>query len=46
MATVALSIFAHGLSALPGIDLYAHRLSLLHPGAAEFQTGAEDTITN
>ena len=45
MATVALSIFAHGLSALPGIDLYAHRLSLLHAGAAEFQTGEENTIS-
>ncbi len=29
MATVLLSIFAHGLSALPGIDFYASRLSSL-----------------
>jgi NhaP-type Na+/H+ or K+/H+ antiporter len=37
MATVLLSIFAHGLSALPGIDLYADRLSSLDSGAPEFQ---------
>jgi NhaP-type Na+/H+ or K+/H+ antiporter len=37
MATVLLSIFAHGLSALPGIDLYASRLSSLDFGAPEFQ---------
>jgi NhaP-type Na+/H+ or K+/H+ antiporter len=41
MATVLLSIFAHGLSALPGIDLYADRLSCLDSGAAEFQMGEE-----
>jgi NhaP-type Na+/H+ or K+/H+ antiporter len=41
MATVLLSIFAHGLSALPGIDLYSRRLSLLDPGAPEFQVKEE-----
>ena len=44
MATVLLSIFAHGVSALPGIDLYAHKLSLLGPDAAEFQIGEEKSI--
>ncbi len=29
MATVMLSIFAHGFSALPGIDLYTHKLATL-----------------
>jgi len=37
MATVLLSIFAHGLSALPGISLYAGRISSLDPGAPEHQ---------
>lgn len=41
MATVLLSIFAHGLSALPGIDLYARRISSLHDGAPEFQAKQE-----
>jgi NhaP-type Na+/H+ or K+/H+ antiporter len=41
IATVLLSIFAHGLSALPGIDLYSRRLSLLDPGAPEFQAKEE-----
>jgi len=35
MATVLLSIFAHGLSAMPGIDLYARKLASLGPEAAE-----------
>jgi NhaP-type Na+/H+ or K+/H+ antiporter len=35
MATVLLSILAHGLSALPGIDLYARRVASLDPGAPE-----------
>ena len=29
MATVMLSIFAHGFSALPGIDLYARKVATL-----------------
>jgi NhaP-type Na+/H+ or K+/H+ antiporter len=35
MATVMLSIFAHGLSALPGIDLYARKVAGLDPSAPE-----------
>ena len=34
-ATVALSIFAHGLTAVPGIDLYARRVALLDAAAPE-----------
>ena len=45
MATVLLSIFAHGVSALPGIDLYSHKLSSLGPDAAEFQICEEKTIS-
>ena len=37
MATVLLSIFAHGLSALPGMALYARKISTLPPDAAEFE---------
>ena len=37
MATVLLSIFAHGFSALPGIDLYARRVEALDAGAPEHQ---------
>ena len=44
MATVLLSIFAHGLSALPGIDLYARRISSLHDGAPEFQAKQEAAV--
>ncbi len=35
MATVLLSIFAHGLSALPGIELYARSISRLPLAAVE-----------
>jgi len=35
MATVLLSIFGHGLSALPGIDLYARKISSLDSNAPE-----------
>ncbi len=35
VATVLLSIFAHGLSASPGIALYARRVQALPPGAPE-----------
>jgi NhaP-type Na+/H+ or K+/H+ antiporter len=35
MATVLLSIFAHGLSALPGMALYARKLADLPPDAPE-----------
>jgi sodium/hydrogen antiporter len=37
MLTVLLSIVAHGLSAWPGIELYAGRLASLGPGALEYQ---------
>jgi NhaP-type Na+/H+ or K+/H+ antiporter len=35
IATVLLSIFAHGLSALPGTGLYARKIALLTPGTPE-----------
>jgi NhaP-type Na+/H+ or K+/H+ antiporter len=35
MATVLLSIIAHGLSAKPGIDLYARKIAALDPRAPE-----------
>jgi uncharacterized membrane protein YhhN len=38
MATVLLSIFAHGLSALPGIDVYAERIAFLDKNAPERQS--------
>jgi NhaP-type Na+/H+ or K+/H+ antiporter len=37
MATVMLSIFAHGFSALPGIDLYARKVAELDASAPEKQ---------
>ena len=40
MATVLLSILAHGLSAMPGISLYARNIAGLGTGAPEHQ-GAE-----
>ena len=39
MATVLLSIFAHGLSAQPGMALYARKLGSLPPGAPEREGG-------
>jgi len=36
LATVLLSTFAHGFSALPGTRLYARRIRTLPPGAPEF----------
>ena len=38
MATVLLSIFAHGLSALPGIHLYAAKIATLDASAPERQS--------
>lgn len=35
MATVGISIFAHGLSALPGIQLYARNIASLGPASPE-----------
>jgi sodium/hydrogen antiporter len=43
MATVLLSIFAHGISALPGIDLYARRIASLDSRAPEHQVIEEAT---
>jgi len=37
MVTVALSIFIHGLSAMPGISLYARKVAALEPSAPERQ---------
>ena len=37
MATVFLSIFAHGLSALPGMNLYARQIAALPANAPEHQ---------
>jgi sodium/hydrogen antiporter len=37
IVTVALSIFAHGFSAVPGINLYARKIAALGPGAPEHQ---------
>ena len=37
IVTVALSIFAHGLSAMPGINLYARKVAALGPDAPENQ---------
>ena len=38
VATVLLSIVAHGLTAVPGIKLYARQLTRLGPDAPEFDT--------
>jgi NhaP-type Na+/H+ or K+/H+ antiporter len=43
MATVLLSIFAHGLSALPGINLYARQVALLDDASPERQAGEEQS---
>ena len=37
MVTVLLSIFAHGLSALPGMKLYAAKVATLDAAAPERQ---------
>ena len=39
MATVFVSIFAHGLSAAPGMELYARKIAQLEPGAPEHEGG-------
>jgi len=39
MATVFLSIFAHGLSAAPGMELYARKIAELEPSAPEHEGG-------
>jgi len=45
MMTVWLSIFAHGLSALPGINLYAKRVARLGAEALEHQQPGAGTAT-
>lgn len=45
MMTVLLSILAHGLSALPGIGLYARKLETLPPSAPELE-GWDPTTPN
>ncbi len=35
MMTVLVSIFAHGLSAVPGMELYARKIEKLPPSAPE-----------
>ena len=42
MATVLLSIVAHGLSTLPGIDRYARVIAALDRGAPEFRRAEPD----
>ena len=39
MATVFVSIFAHGFSAVPGMELYARKIAELEPGAPEHEGG-------
>jgi len=39
MATVFISIFAHGLSAAPGMKLYASKIAALEPSAPEHEGG-------
>ena len=41
IGTVLLSIFAHGLSATPGIGLYQRRIASLDPAAPEFPVGQQ-----
>jgi hypothetical protein len=45
IATVLLSIFAHGLSASPGIKLYARQNDRLGADAPEYQTVPETPTT-
>jgi NhaP-type Na+/H+ or K+/H+ antiporter len=42
MVTVLFSIFAHGLSALPGINLYAAKIAALDPNAPENRSAGAD----
>ena len=39
MATVFISIFAHGLSAAPGMEFYARKIAALEPSAPEHEGG-------
>ena len=42
MMTVLLSVFAHGLSALPGMEIYARKIAALGPGAPEVADSATE----
>jgi len=44
MATVFVSIFAHGLSAAPGMELYARKIAELEPGAPEHEGGQAELV--
>jgi hypothetical protein len=46
MATVLLSIFAHGLSAQPGIRLYAAKIKSLGADAPENRIASSEAGTN
>lgn len=46
MATVLLSILAHGLSAAPGISLYARKIASLDSTAPEHQGVKADAVAN
>ena len=43
MLTVLGSIFAHGLSAMPGMDIYARKISNLAPDAPELEGASTDS---
>jgi len=45
IATVLLSVFAHGLSASPGIRFYARQIAELGPDAPEYEPASEMPIT-
>jgi sodium/hydrogen antiporter len=45
MMTVLLSIFAHGFSAIPGINLYATKLASLNPAPPELQPPEGPKVT-
>jgi hypothetical protein len=42
MMTVLISIFAHGLSALPGMEIYARKVRALPSGSPELENVTGD----
>lgn len=46
IGTVLLSIFVHGLSATPGIDLYARGIASLDSGALELTRNDRSVLEN
>ena len=44
MSTVLLSVFAHGLSAMPGVNLYERKIASLGPNAPEHAESEHQTI--